>query len=308
MKTRCPHCQNLMEVSADTNGLKMECPVCKRKFTVAPTAIITGNNTKKKVLLGVLITVLVTVLVIGIAGGAAFYIIKYKPFGAKKEKTELKKHNFNYASEEIFNLPNRVKLVMVKTPRGYYIGKYEVTQGQWKVMIGTDIYQQKAKVELPQNGNIEKSQYELRGVGDKKPMYFVNFYEALQFCKELNYKGYAPSGWKFTLPESDWYIYYGIRDYHEYSSTSIKMSCINDETSEVGRASDKNELGLYDVWGNVVEWNMNADFSINNDDLFIARKQWGCSKKCRAVAEDITCNKKARYSFFGFRLALVPEK
>ena len=305
MKTRCPNCQQIMDVTADTNGLKLKCPGCAKIFTVYPAANISEKNTVKIIILSVLITLFVA----GIAGGATFYFIKYKPFAAKKQeknKAEVKKHQFSYAAVEVFNLPNGMKLEMIKTPRGDYIGKYEVTQGQWKAMMGTDIYQQKAKAEAQAEADIK---LKLRGVGDRKPMYYVNCYDALQFCNELNYKGYAPSGWKFTLPESNWYIYYGLKKlskaYLDYDYSSIKMTCIQGETTEVGSVSNKNELGLYDVWGNVTEWTTES-----SDDDYVIRRQWkNCDiENCRVSAEAVQSDKKFRSSLMGFRLALVPEK
>ena len=130
MKTCCPNCQKIMDVTADTNGLELKCSGCEKMFIVQPAAIIYKKNTAMIVIL----TVLITLFIIGISGGGAFYLIKYKPFRAKN-KVEVKKHQFSYAAVEVFYLPDGVKLEMVKVPDGTYFGKYEVTQGQWRAMM-----------------------------------------------------------------------------------------------------------------------------------------------------------------------------
>ena len=69
--------------------------------------------------------------------------------------------------------------------RDFYIGRTEVTQAQWKAVTGTDSFS-------GFNGN-------------DLPVETVSWDEAMEFCDNLNSKGKAPSGWKFTLPtETQW--------------------------------------------------------------------------------------------------------
>jgi formylglycine-generating enzyme len=76
--------------------------------------------------------------------------------------------------------------VEVTLTRGFWMGKYEVTQGQWKRVVG----------EFP--GQLTA------GEGDDFPVYAINFAEAEGFCRKLTERARAsrelPEGWEFRLP------------------------------------------------------------------------------------------------------------
>ena len=83
------------------------------------------------------------------------------------------------------------KQVAVILAHGFWIGKYEVTQGQWKHVIGAFPGQQPA------------------GEGDDFPLVEVNYAEAEAFCKKLTdigrQSGTVPQTWEFRLPtEAQW--------------------------------------------------------------------------------------------------------
>jgi sulfatase modifying factor 1 len=81
--------------------------------------------------------------------------------------------------------------VEVTLSRGFWTGKYEVTQGLWAKVVG----------KLP--GELTA------GAGDNFPVYNVNFAEAEEFCRKLTDKlhasGALPADWEFRLPtEAQW--------------------------------------------------------------------------------------------------------
>src|SRR5262249_159978 len=81
--------------------------------------------------------------------------------------------------------------VQVTLTRGFWIGKFEVTQAEWKRVIG----------DFPADRTA--------GEGDDFPVYSVNFAEAERFCLELTNKahgaGELPQQWEFRLPtEAQW--------------------------------------------------------------------------------------------------------
>ena len=81
--------------------------------------------------------------------------------------------------------------VEVTLSKGFWTGKYEVTQGQWKRVVG----------EFP--GKLTA------GEGDDFPVYAVNFAEAEEFCRKLTERARAsgdlPKEWEFRLPtEAQW--------------------------------------------------------------------------------------------------------
>ena len=130
----------------------------------------------------------------------------------------------------------------------YYIGKTEVTQALWEAVMGKTLSQIASE-----NG------LDTYGVGDNYPMYYISWDDCKEFISKLN----SLTGKNFRMPtEAEWeyaarggsksrgYKYSGsntLDDVAWYSGNS------DYETHEVGTKSP-NELGLYDMSGNVGEW------------------------------------------------------
>ena len=120
----------------------------------------------------------------------------------------------------------------------YYMGKYEVTQALWQVVMGS-------------NPSYFK--------GDNLPVEDVSWDTCQVFINKLN----SMTGRKFRLPtEAEWeYAARGgknSRGYQYSGSNNISDVAWYDENSEskthpVGM-KQANELGLYDMTGNVEEW------------------------------------------------------
>ncbi|MGB2862114.1 MAG: SUMF1/EgtB/PvdO family nonheme iron enzyme [Sedimentisphaerales bacterium] len=136
----------------------------------------------------------------------------------------------------------------VRITRPFYMGKYEVTQAQWKAVMGTTLLQQRAKAVVPWN---------LKGEGPEHPMYYVSWEDAVKFCKKL--------GRKFRLPtEAEWeYVcragsrtrfHYGDDpNESELSQYAWWWDNSDSETHPVGQKKP-NAWGLHDMHGNVREW------------------------------------------------------
>ena len=120
----------------------------------------------------------------------------------------------------------------------YYIGKYEVTQALWKAVMGY---------------NLSRHQ------GDNLPVEYVSWNECLEFIKKLSHI----TGKNFRLPTSSEWSYAASggnksRDYKYSGSNNLKdvawyKANSNETTHPVG-TKQPNELGIYDMSGNVEEW------------------------------------------------------
>lgn len=192
-----------------------------------------------------------------------------------------------------------IRRVTIK--KDYYIGETEVTQDLWEAVMGINITQQ-----LTNSNKRQGTRFSLNGVGYNYPMYLVSREECITFIGKLN----ELTGAKFRLPtEEEWeFAARGgkkSRGYNFSGSNLIDEVAWyenNSKTTRPVKQKAANELGLYDMSGNVEEWCF--DFG---DRYGIVRG--GHSGEC-GFAEDchVTSRCETRMTFSsdqnGFRLAL----
>jgi formylglycine-generating enzyme required for sulfatase activity len=133
----------------------------------------------------------------------------------------------------------------------FWIGKYEVTQAQWKAVMG--ITAEAQRIKCGAGGS-------LWGEGNSYPIYYVTWSEAVAFCSKLS----ALTGNTYRLPtQAEWeYAARGGRQ-----SKGYKYSGSNDVNKVAWHAGNSggglthpvgslqaNELGIYDMSGNVIEF------------------------------------------------------
>ena len=191
-------------------------------------------------------------------------------------------------------LSNLVKSFVKIEEENYYIGKYEVTQAQWKAVMGNN---------------------PARFKGADRPVECVSWDNAMHFCDKLNDMGLAPAGYEFSLPtraqweyaarggnKSKGYEYSGSNDINEVAWYG-KIS--GGQTHPVGEKKP-NELGLYDMSGNVREWCLDAYKAPHSIPACVVRGGYWDSGdySCRVVSQVSGAN--LLYGDAGFRLALVP--
>lgn len=135
----------------------------------------------------------------------------------------------------------------VTLTKDYYIGETEVTQGLWYAVMGQ---------KPTSNGSAWSSSY---GVGDNYPAYYISYEDCEQFLTKLN----QMTGQNFRFPtEAEWefaakggnkskgYTYAGsnvIENVAWYTDNS-------GSSTHAVKTKAANELGLYDMSGNVQEW------------------------------------------------------
>jgi formylglycine-generating enzyme required for sulfatase activity len=195
------------------------------------------------------------------------------------------------ARQKIEDLGNGVSLEMVKIPGGrfqmgspdteaerrdregpqhyvdvpeFFMGKYVVTQGQWKaIAYRTDL---KVKLDLELDPSRFKEPYKNIDRWNR-PVEQVNWFEAVEFCKRLS----KLTGRNYRLPsEAEWeYACRAGTTTPFYFGKTITTELVNydgnstygngpegeyrNQTTPVGQFP-ANAFGLYDMHGNVREW------------------------------------------------------
>ncbi len=168
-------------------------------------------------------------------------------------------------AQSIENEPNQSAITMefVRIPAGsfyikpahhiqftkpFYMGKYEVTQSQWKAVMGTTVSQQHQKA---------TPFWHLKGVGPEHPIYYISWEEAAEFCKRLgsNFRLPSESEWEYACRAgSKTRFHYGDDpNYSQLDSYAWYYNNSKGQTQPVGRKKP-NKWGLYDMYGNVSEW------------------------------------------------------
>jgi formylglycine-generating enzyme required for sulfatase activity len=212
----------------------------------------------------------------------------------------------------------------VTLTRGYWLGKYEVTQAQYEAIMG----------ENPS-----------RFKGADQPVESVSWNDAMEFCEKLTEREQAAGrllkGYEYTLPtEAQW----------EYACRAGTMTAFNNgtnietddqiygecphldpvgwywcnsesKTHPVGQKRP-NDWGLYDMHGNVMEWCLDAknrypetpvvDPVQEDIEPYYAVRGGSYSyyddgaKYCRSAARSVRLNTSTSMSL-GFRVALVKK-
>ncbi len=192
--------------------------------------------------------------------------------------------------------PDGIELIYVEgtgsgilAMKGFYIGKYEITQAQWRAVMGTN----------PSNFK-----------GDNRPVEMVSWNDVQEFLRKLN----QMTGRNYALPtEAQWeYTARGGKnnDPYEYAgSNSLDGVAWYDGNSgqcthAVGTKSP-NSIGIYDMSGNVWEWCQ--DWYDSSQSYRVARggSWYGSASYCRVSGRG-NYSPGSRYDDLGFRVVLVP--
>ena len=180
------------------------------------------------------------------------------------------------------------------TLNDYYMGETEVTQELWEAVMGKNRSKQK---------------------GPKMPVDYVTYDMCLEFIAEVN----RLSGLQFRLPsEAEWeyaarggraskgFLYAGSNDPHQVAHT---LENTPEETHQPVGLLASNELGLYDMSGNVWEfcadWYQQAPDKKPSANFHVIRGGGyeNDARYCR-VTNRFMYDQRRRFKYVGFRLAL----
>ena len=185
-------------------------------------------------------------------------------------------------------------------PDDYYIGAYEVTQAQWMAVMGKwPTGRRCVNVNIPQ----DSAWYACVGRGDDYPAYNVWYQDAVDFCERLNQLCGMPNaqGMRFRLPtEAEWECAArggrysrGYRFPGSETIGDVAWNASNALSQEIGQKDygmhrggelQANELGIYDMAGNVSEWVSNTYYRYTYRDS-IANVAFNANKLPKHAAE-----------------------
>ncbi len=146
------------------------------------------------------------------------------------------------------------------TVQPFFMGKYQVTQAQWREIAN--------RTDLKKNRELDLDSDPSRLKGDDRPVESVSWEDAVEFCDRLSkytqrlYRLPSEAEWEYacragtTTP-----FHFGetiTTDLANYDGNKIYSNGVKgvyrEKTTEVGSFGVANNFGLYDIHGNVWEW------------------------------------------------------
>jgi len=202
----------------------------------------------------------------------------------------------------------------VRITHSFWLGETPVTIGQWKAVMGTTVRQhlidlikddtlhdfdgKKRTLRDFMGFRLESIDKVLANEDDKLPMYFVSWFDATEFCKQLTERerssGRLPTGFEYTLPtEAQWEYacragtgtatYVGpLSELGRHAASLDKIAWYSGNSSDgyAGKGlgnppagpravgtKQPNRWGLQDMLGNIWEWCRDWYGPVNDGDV-----------------------------------------
>ena len=201
----------------------------------------------------------------------------------------------------------------VRLTKGYWLGKCEVTQGQWNSVMNQT-----------QDWLANRAGYLTKGVGRDNPVYCVSWNDCQEFLGKIQNSVRGQFGnFNASLPtEAQWECACRAGTTGDYAGDLSSMAWYGDNsggaTHPVGTKS-ANAWGFHDMHGNVWEWCqdrygnypsggvVDPSGSVSGSNRVYRGGSWySGAGRCRS-ANRIGYDPGSRGSDLGFRVALVPS-
>ena len=159
--------------------------------------------------------------------------------GSRVSAVELAKR-FDTSADYFEDQPPRHPVTLTKP---FYLGATEVTQGQWKAVMGTTPWKGDDRVKA----------------GDDYPATDVSWEDAVEFCRKLSeiegveYRLPTEAEWEYACRAGTTTLYSFGDDESQLGEYAWYSENADDRTHIVGQKKP-NPCGLYDMHGNVCEW------------------------------------------------------
>ncbi len=200
-------------------------------------------------------------------------------------------------------LPGGAKMEMVYVAlemptKGFWMGKYEVTQAQWESVMGN-------------NPSYFK--------GADRPVETVSWYDCQEFIKRVNAElgndvVRLPTGeeWEYACRAGSTGDYCMLGNGTEITEDNLDEVAWHGregggETQPVGKKKP-NSFGFYDMHGNVCEWCQDDLPGSDSDDASLRRTcggSWGSRSELCQVSHVVYADAKDHFRSIGFRLCAI---
>ena len=263
-------------------------------LAVGPDTCLMSDVSSKKVALKVVLPLLMLLLPLGTQAQSKWNLRILKVKGVTYKMRLVEGGRFMMGALPQDTLADADEVRHQETVGDYYIGETEVTQALWEVV-------------MPKNRSKQK--------GADMPVEYVTYEQIQEFIARLN----KMSGRHFRLPtEAEWeyaarggrqskgYLYAGSNNPDEVAYTLTYD--FDDHHKPVGQLKP-NELGLYDMSGNVWEfcedWYRKTPTSKPSSSFHVIRGgSYDCDARYSRITNRFMYDQRRRRMEVGFRLAM----